>query len=103
MANPRHIDSGMIGGNTADPLPKSVTDEVGAGIRNDQFGLGTVKYGAGNTQWAYGVASGAVATGTCTYNATTFAITDAAGNHTADTALTDGQHGWVRLTAGATA
>ena len=101
MANPRHIDSGMIGGNTADPIPTSLGES--SGIRGDQFRTGTVKYGADNTQWAYGQASGAVSTGTCTYNATTFVITDAAGNHTADTALADGQFGWVRLTAGATA
>lgn len=103
MANPRFINQGLIGGNTAEPVPAAVAAAVGSGIRSDQFQLGHVVYGADNTQWAYGVASGAVATGTCTYNASTFVITDAAGNHTADTALADGQHGWVRLTAGATA
>ena len=103
MANPRFPNSGMVGGNTAEPVPAAVASAVSSGIINQQFELGTVVYGAGNTQWAYGQASEAVATGTCTYNATTFAITDAAGNHTADTALASGQAGWVRLTAGATA
>lgn len=103
MANPRFVNSGAIGSNTAEPVPLAVSSVVGSGIANQQFQLGDVRYGADNTQWAYGQASGAVATGTCTYNATTFLITDAAGNHTADTALADGQAGWVRLTAGATA
>jgi len=64
--------------------------------------LGQVSHGNENTIWIYGVASGAVATGTCTVDATTFAITDTAGTYTADTALADGEYGWVRLTAGAT-
>ena len=97
MANPRYPTGGVIGANTAEPTPVSPP----SGIEKQQFQLGQVEFGAGNTRWAYGVASGAVATGTCTYNATTFAITDTAGNYTADTALADGQEGWVRLTAGA--
>lgn len=99
MANPRYPSSGCIGTNTADPIPATPP----SGIVTPGFQPGLVMYGTDNTQWAFGLASGAVATGTCTYNAATFAITDAAGNHTADTALADGQYGWVRLTAGATA
>ena len=99
MANSRFPTGGVIGANTAAPTPTNLG--VQSGISAQQFQLGQVEFGVGNTQWAYGVASGAVATGSCTYNPTTFAITDAAGNYTADTALTDGQEGWVRLTAGA--
>ena len=95
MANPRHPTSGQIGHFTAEPQTTSLE-------RPADMKPGTVFYGADNTQWACGTASGAVSTGTCTYNATTFLITDAAGNHTADTALADGQIGYVRLTAGAT-
>ena len=98
MANARHPTSGHIGHFTAKPYtPDSVS-----GIPADHK-IGTVFYGADNTQWALGQASGSVATGTCTYNATTFLITDAAGNHTCDTAMADGEIGYVRLTAGATA
>lgn len=67
-----------------------------------KFQLGQTTKGTANTIWIYGKASGAVAIGTCTVNPTTFQITDAAGNYTADVAFTDAQHGWVRLTAGAT-
>ncbi len=97
MANSRYPTGGVIGANTAEPTPV----DPPSGIEAKQFQLGQVEFGADNTRWAYGVASGSVATGTCTYNATTFAITDAAGNYTADVALADGQEGWVRITAGA--
>lgn len=89
MANANYLTSGTFGPNMAE---RTTTAE---------FELGHVAYGNKNTQWAYGLASEAV-TGTCTYNATTFAITDLAGNHTADTAFASGEYGWVRLTAGAT-
>lgn len=96
MANARYPTGGVIGANTATPTPNPAPN----GIQGQQFQLGQAEFGAGNTQWAYGVASGAVS-GTCTYNPTTFAITDAAGNYTAPVALVDGQEGWVYLTAGA--
>lgn len=66
-----------------------------------EFKLGTVVLGDENGLWTFGVASGAVGAGVCTLNTTTFAITSAAGNHTAPVALTDGQYAWVYKTAGA--
>ena len=66
------------------------------------FQLGTTTKGTNNTIWIYGLASETVATGSCTVNPTTFAITDAAGTYTADVAFTSGQYGWVRQTAGVT-
>lgn len=76
----------LIGVNTA----RRTTDK--------EFKLGTVVIGDDGNSWNYGQASEAVATGTCTLNASTFAITDAAGSHTADTAFASGEYGWVRLT-----
>lgn len=64
-----------------------------------EHALGEVRAGNDNTLWIYGLASGSVATGTCTYNTSTYAITDAAGLHTADVAFADGEYGWVRQTA----
>lgn len=61
--------------------------------------LGSVTLASEDNIYVYGQASGAVATGTCTVNTTTFAITDAAGNHTNDAAFADGEYGWVRQTA----
>lgn len=61
--------------------------------------LGTVVIGPDDNAWIYGKASEAVATGTCTVNTSTFAITDAAGNFTADTAFAINEFGWVRQTA----
>ena len=60
--------------------------------------VGTVVLGTGNTTWIYGQATEAV-TGTCTVNTTTFNITDAAGNHTAEAAFAANEYGWVRQTA----
>jgi len=62
-----------------------------------EFALGTPSLDNANQTWVYGVASGAVATGTCTLSAA-FVITDAAGTYTADTAFADGEYGWVRKT-----
>lgn len=64
------------------------------------FALGTVSHGDQNELWIYVQASEAVATGTCTVSAA-FALTDAAGDYTADVAFASGEYGWVRLTAGA--
>lgn len=97
MATPRFINSGLIGGSTAYAETNSAEIPF-------MFQLGTVVYGADNTQWAYGLASAAISADTvCTYNASTYAITAAAGNHTSGVALASGEYGWVRLTAGATA
>ena len=99
MANPRYPTSGCIGANSADPIP--VAFESNGEMGTNQFQPGLAMYGDANTQWAVGRASGAVSVGTCTFNPTTFLITDTAGSYTADTALADGDLGWVRLTAGA--
>ena len=64
-----------------------------------EFQLGTVVSGTNNTIWIYVLASEAVATGTCTVNSSTFALTDTGGNFTADTAFASGEYGWVRKTA----
>ena len=63
-----------------------------------EFTLGTAQIDDSNRTWVYVQASEAVATGTCTVSAA-FALTDAAGNYTADTAFAAGEYGWVRKTA----
>ena len=63
-----------------------------------EFKLGTAQLDDSNQTWVYVRASEAVATGTCTVSAA-FALTDAAGNYTADTAFASGEYGWVRKTA----
>ena len=60
--------------------------------------LGDVTHANNDSIFVYVQASEAV-TGTCTVNTTTFALTDAAGNHTADVAFASGDYGWVRQTA----
>ena len=65
---------------------------------NREFKLGTVQLDDSNQTWVYVRASEAVATGTCTVSAA-FALTDAAGSYTADTAFAAGEYGWVRKTA----
>ena len=62
-----------------------------------EFKLGTAQIDDLNQTWVYVQASEAVATGTCTVSAA-FALTDAAGNYTADTAFASGEYGWVRKT-----
>lgn len=64
-----------------------------------EFQLGTVRRGTANTVWIYVLASESVATGTCTVNTSTFALTDTGGIYTADTAFASGEYGWVRKTA----
>ena len=64
---------------------------------NREFKLGTVQLDDSNQTWVYVQASEAVATGTCTVSAA-FALTDAAGSYTADTAFASGEYGWVRKT-----
>lgn len=63
-----------------------------------EYQLGTVKNGTANTIWIYVLATEVVATGTCTVNASTFALTDTGGLYTADTAFASGEYGWVRRT-----
>ena len=64
---------------------------------NREFKLGTVQLDDSNQTWVYVRASEAVATGTCTVSGA-FALTDAAGNYTADTVFASGEYGWVRKT-----
>jgi len=62
-----------------------------------EFSLGTPQLDDSNRTWVYVQASEAVGTGTCTVSAV-FALTDAAGSHTADVAFASGEYGWVRKT-----
>ena len=62
-----------------------------------EFKLGTPQLDDDNRTWVYVQASEVVATGTCTVSVA-FALTDAAGNYTADTAFASGEYGWVRKT-----
>lgn len=62
-----------------------------------EFKLGTPQLDDDNRTWVYVQASEAVATGTCTVSGA-FALTDAAGNYTADVAFVSGEYGWVRKT-----
>lgn len=62
-----------------------------------EFELGTAQLDTDNQTWVYVQASETVATGTCTVSAA-FALTDAAGNYTADVAFASGEYGWVRKT-----
>ena len=64
---------------------------------NREFTLGTAQIDDSNRTWVYVQASESVATGTCTVSAA-FALTDAAGSYTADTAFAAGEYGWVRKT-----
>lgn len=91
MANTNYAIDGSIGANFARRTTTAEHD------------LGDTAVGNNNTVWIYVQASGAVATGTCTVNTTTFLVTDAAGAHTADVAFADGEYGWVRQTAQYTA
>lgn len=62
-----------------------------------EYTLGTPQLDDSNRTWVYVQASEAVDTGTCTVSAA-FALTDAAGSYTADTAFVSGEYGWVRKT-----
>lgn len=59
--------------------------------------LGTPQIGSANDTFVYVLASGTVATGTCTVDSA-FTVTDTAGSYTADTAFASGEYGWVRKT-----
>lgn len=59
--------------------------------------VGTPNLGNKNDTWVYVYATENVATGTCSVDSS-FNVTDAAGDYTADTAFTTGQYGWVRKT-----
>ena len=63
------------------------------------FRIGTYAHGKQGTKWVYALASESVATGTCTVNTSTYALTDTGGNYTATAAFSSGDYGWVRQTA----
>jgi hypothetical protein len=63
-----------------------------------EFPLGTTERFEGNKLGIYVLASEAVATGTCTVNSTTFALTDTGGLFTATAAFASGEYGWVHRT-----
>lgn len=63
-----------------------------------EFKLGTTERFADNLLGVYVRASEAVATGTCTVNSTTFALTDTGGLFTSDAAFAAGEYGWVKRT-----
>jgi hypothetical protein len=69
-----------------------------------EHNLGQVVHGTGNTVWIYVKASANIAANDVVLVSSTFtAATDVTnGKHTADTAFTSGEYGWVRQTAGAT-
>ena len=62
-----------------------------------EYTLGTPQLDDSNRTWVYVQASENVAIGTCTVSVA-FALTDAAGSHTADVAFASGEYGWVRKT-----
>ena len=61
-----------------------------------EHALGDTTLGNDNYIYIYGKASEAVAVGTCTIDPSTYAITDAAGRHSALAAIPNGQFAWVR-------
>jgi len=82
----------------AHPVPPLIGANFDRRTTDPEFALGTTVAGNDSHSYTYGKASEAVATGTCTLNASTFAITDLAGNHTAVTAFAINEYGWVRRT-----
>lgn len=86
MANTNYATTPLLGIN----FDRRTTDA--------EHDLGTAVIGNDDTIWLYVQASETVATGTCTVNTSTFALTDAAGNHTADVAFAANEYGWVRQT-----
>ena len=87
MATSTHAITPSLGINFTERTT-SATHALGATVVGDQ-----------NELWIYVQANGAVATGTCTVNDTTFELTDAAGNFTTDVAFADNEYGWVYQTA----
>jgi hypothetical protein len=61
------------------------------------FSVGTPVLGNQNDTWVYVKASGTVAVGTCTVDAS-FNVTDTAGNYTSPVAFASGEYGWVTKT-----
>jgi hypothetical protein len=86
MANTNFATDGSIGAN----FDRRTVDA--------EHELGTVVIGNDDTIWLYVQASQTVGTGTCTVNTSTWALTDIAGNHTADVAFATDEYGWVRQT-----
>jgi len=63
-----------------------------------EFKLGTTERMENNLVAIYVLASEAVASGTCTVNSSTFALTDTGGLFTASAAFASGEYGWVYRT-----
>lgn len=86
MANTRFAMDGLVGAKldrrTAEP----------------EFALGTIAIGNDGKVYVYAKAGAAIATGARTVNASTFVITAAAGDHTADVAFANGEYGFIRKT-----
>lgn len=61
-----------------------------------EYTLGTPQLDDSNRTWVY-VQASEVVSGTCTVSGA-FALTDAAGSHTADPSFASGEYGWVRKT-----
>ena len=61
--------------------------------------LGTLVNANDGREYIFVLASEAIAVGTCTVDLNTFALTDAAGDFTADVAFASGEYGWVKRTA----
>lgn len=75
------------------PVVANLSDVDG---QKSEHNLGDTTLGDDNFIYIYGQASEAVATGTCTIDPSTYAITDLAGRHTALAAFVTGDYGWVR-------
>lgn len=74
-----------------------VGSEIDARSSTALFALGTTVWGTDGDIFVYGQANGAVSS-TCTLNESTFQITDAAGDYTADVAFADDEYGFIRRT-----
>ena len=80
------------------PYAMNMQANLDARETSPDHNLGDVALASDDSIYVYCQASEAV-TGTCTLNTTTYALTDAAGNHTADVAFAANDYGWVRQTA----
>lgn len=80
------------------PYAMNMQADLDARTTTPDHNLGDVALANDDNIYVYVQASEAV-TSTCTVNTSTFALTDAAGNHTADVAFASGDYGWVRQTA----
>jgi len=84
-------------GNTVTPILGVAFDERNTDNARG-IELGTLVNANDGAAYVFVLASEAV-TGTCTVDLNTFALTDAAGDFTADVAFASGEYGWVKRTA----